>query len=118
MHEMLLLPQHSQTVQSHGYTVILSGTVMKPADSPQNSSQDGSLQILRARDWSAEDVGMNCENKRIQLLLLCTMLQYRPNTTLMAQRTAMLPATRVGMHHQPSFLPEIWQRAKFEKFHI
>ena len=99
MHEMLLLPQHSQTVQSHDYTVILSGTVMKPADSPQNSSQDGSLQILRARDWSAQDVGMYCENKRIQLLLLCTMLQYRPNTTLMAPRTAMLPASTLRMHH-------------------
>jgi len=72
---------------------------MKPADSPQNSSQDGSLRIFRARDQSAQDVGLNSEHKEMQLLLLCTMFQCRPGTTLMAQRTAMLPASTLRMHH-------------------
>ena len=96
---LLLLPQHNQTVQRYGYIVIVPGTATKPTDSPQNSSQGGSLRIIRARDQSAQDVGLNREHKQMQLLLLCTMFQYRPGTTLMAQRTAMLPTSTVRMHH-------------------
>ena len=71
---LLLLPQHNQTVQRHGYIiVIVPDTATKPTDPPQNSSQGGSLRIIRARDQSAQDVGLNREHKQMQLLLLCTM---------------------------------------------